>query len=53
MEWFDTHVHISGVSPDGSPRENLARDLVAVMDGAGAVLMVTAGGRSGMREAHE
>jgi predicted TIM-barrel fold metal-dependent hydrolase len=38
MEWIDTHVHISGVSPDGSLRENLAQDVAAVLDGAGADL---------------
>ncbi len=38
MEWIDTHVHISGVSPDGSVRENLAQDVAVVLDGAGADL---------------
>ena len=38
MEWIDTHVHISGVSPDGSVRETLAQDVAAVLDGAGADL---------------
>lgn len=38
MEWIDTHVHISGVSPDGSVRENLAQEVAAVLDGAGADL---------------
>jgi predicted TIM-barrel fold metal-dependent hydrolase len=35
MEWIDTHVHISGVSPDGSVRGNLAQDVAAVLDGSG------------------
>jgi predicted TIM-barrel fold metal-dependent hydrolase len=38
MKWIDTHVHISGVSPDGSIRENLAQDVAVVLDGAGADL---------------
>jgi predicted TIM-barrel fold metal-dependent hydrolase len=38
MEWIDTHVHISGVSPDGSIRESLAQDVGVVLDGAGAEL---------------
>ena len=38
MEWIDTHVHISGVSPDGSLRQNLAQDVAVVLDGAGADL---------------
>jgi predicted TIM-barrel fold metal-dependent hydrolase len=38
MEWVDTHVHISGVSPDGSIRESLAQDVAVVLDGAGADL---------------
>lgn len=38
MEWIDTHVHISGFSPDGTRRENLARDVAAVLDSSGADL---------------
>jgi predicted TIM-barrel fold metal-dependent hydrolase len=38
MEWIDTHVHISGVSPDGSVRGNLEGDVAAVLDGSGADL---------------
>ena len=38
MVWIDTHVHISAVSPDGSIRANLAQDVAAVLDGAGAEL---------------
>ena len=38
MEWIDTHVHISGVSSDGTLRETLAQDLMAVMDRSGADL---------------
>jgi len=38
MEWIDTHVHISGVSPDGSVRESLAQDVAVVLDQAGADL---------------
>jgi len=38
MEWVDTHVHISGVSPDGAVRKHLAQDVAAVLDGAGADL---------------
>jgi predicted TIM-barrel fold metal-dependent hydrolase len=38
MEWIDTHVHISGASPDGSPRPHLAQDVAAVLDGDGADL---------------
>jgi hypothetical protein len=38
MQWIDTHVHISGVSADGSPRENLAQDVAVVLDQAGAEL---------------
>jgi len=35
MQWIDTHVHISGVSRDGSARPTLAQDLLAVMDASG------------------
>ncbi len=38
MEWIDSHVHISGVSPDGSPRPNLAHDVAAVLDASGGDL---------------
>ena len=38
MEWIDTHVHISGVSPDGTVREHLADDVAAVLEAAGAEL---------------
>jgi len=38
MEWIDSHIHISGVSPDGSPREQLAQDVAAVLDASGADL---------------
>jgi predicted TIM-barrel fold metal-dependent hydrolase len=38
IKWIDTHVHISGVSSDGTVRENLAGDLAAVLDGANADL---------------
>jgi predicted TIM-barrel fold metal-dependent hydrolase len=38
MEWIDTHVHISGVSPDGATRETLAQDVAVVLDQAGADL---------------
>jgi predicted TIM-barrel fold metal-dependent hydrolase len=38
MRWIDTHTHISGVSHDGTVRDNLAGDLAAVLDGAKADL---------------
>jgi hypothetical protein len=42
MDWIDTHIHISGVSPDGTVREHLADDVAAVLDGAGADLRFVA-----------
>jgi hypothetical protein len=42
MRWIDTHVHISGVSPDGSLRKNLAHDLATVIDASGADLRFVA-----------
>lgn len=32
LTWIDTHVHVSRISPDGSPRPNLLADLLAVLD---------------------
>jgi predicted TIM-barrel fold metal-dependent hydrolase len=42
MRWIDTHVHISGVSPNGTVRTTLAKDLAAVMDASGADLRFVA-----------
>mgnify|MGYP001440928087 CR=1 FL=1 len=32
MLWLDTHVHVSGCGPDGSRREHLLEELLAVLD---------------------
>lgn len=32
MLWLDTHVHVSGCGPDGSRRERLLEELLAVLD---------------------
>jgi len=36
--WVDTHIHVSRFGKDGSTRERLATDLVAVLDGSGGDL---------------
>ncbi len=36
MKWLDTHVHISGASPDGTFRKTLTADLLAIMKATGA-----------------
>jgi predicted TIM-barrel fold metal-dependent hydrolase len=36
MKWIDTHAHITGFSPDGTPRPDLAQQLVAVQRASGA-----------------
>jgi hypothetical protein len=38
MKWLDSHVHISSISPDGTPRENLADHVKVVLDNSGAEL---------------
>lgn len=32
MLWIDTHIHVSDVGPDGSPRPNMLADLLSVLD---------------------
>ena len=32
LAWLDTHIHVSDIGPGGSVREDLAGDLVAVLD---------------------
>lgn len=32
LTWIDTHVHVSRISPDGSPRPDLLADVLAVLD---------------------
>jgi hypothetical protein len=36
MNWIDTHAHITGFSPDGTPRPELAQHLVAAQQDSGA-----------------
>ena len=36
--WIDTHIHVSDLGPDGSRRENMLEDLLAVLDGCDADL---------------
>ncbi|MEN6546877.1 MAG: amidohydrolase family protein [Armatimonadia bacterium] len=33
--WLDTHIHVSATNADGSHRDNLVNDLLAVLDGDG------------------
>ena len=30
--WIDTHIHVSDIGPDGTPRERMLEDLLAVLD---------------------
>ncbi|PIY49685.1 MAG: hypothetical protein COZ06_13265, partial [Armatimonadetes bacterium CG_4_10_14_3_um_filter_66_18] len=38
LRWLDTHIHVSDVGNDGKRRPHLLKDLLAVLDGAGADL---------------
>ncbi|MEN6642147.1 MAG: amidohydrolase family protein [Armatimonadia bacterium] len=33
--WLDTHIHVSATNSDGSHRDNLVKDLLAMLDGDG------------------
>lgn len=38
MRWIDTHIHVSDIGPGGEKREDLAADLLTMLDGSGADL---------------
>ena len=38
LRWIDTHIHVSDIAPDGTLRERMLDDLLAVLDGCDADL---------------
>jgi hypothetical protein len=38
MKWIDTHVHIAGALPDGTPKANLTDAVAAVLTDVGGLV---------------